>query len=108
MHLLVSICSFYIYNYIHLCSLTKSQGNLFGHEVERILNSNVEKIKNLLFCFMDSIFSNLYNMPVGIRIICKMIKTLAIKKVLFTLKLKYIKFIFLYRIQIWLHGKLTL
>ena len=72
--------------------------------IEKLINDKMEIIKSLLIIFTDSIFSNLYTMPVGIRIICKLLKINALKRVLYFIfhkkRNKKKKFIFLIRNRI--------
>lgn len=42
--------------------------------VNRLLKKNIDALKNLTNNVFDSIFKNLYNIPVPIRITCKIIE----------------------------------
>lgn len=39
-----------------------------------MLNGCIEKLKSLVNLIMESIFKNIYNVPVGMRMVCKMIE----------------------------------
>lgn len=48
--------------------------------ISRILKKNIDGLKNLTNAVFDSIFKNIYNIPVPIRITCKIIEILTRQK----------------------------
>lgn len=48
--------------------------------INRILKRNIEILKNLTNNAFDSIFKNIYNIPIPIRITCKIIEILVKQK----------------------------
>lgn len=48
--------------------------------VNKLLKKNVDTLKNLTNTVFDSIFKNLYNIPVPIRITCKIIEIITKQK----------------------------
>lgn len=53
---------------------------MMNDNVNRILKKNVEILKNLTNYLFDSIFKNIYNIPVPIRITCKIIEMVVKQK----------------------------
>ncbi|KAM3135380.1 hypothetical protein pb186bvf_012538 [Paramecium bursaria] len=47
---------------------------LINDEVQKILNACIEKSKQLVNNLMENIFKSIYTLPVGLRIICKLIQ----------------------------------
>lgn len=45
-----------------------------NNEVNRVLAACIDKLKQLVNNVMDNIFKNIYIMPVGLRLICKIIE----------------------------------
>ena len=54
--------------------LNVKSDNRFNNDVNRVLRGCVDKLRNLVNIIMDSIFKNIYNVPIGIRIVCKFIE----------------------------------
>lgn len=56
-----------------------------GRDVAYILDKNLRLVKKLSGILIQSIFDHVYSMPIGLRILCKIMYLLAQKKVLFLL-----------------------
>jgi len=52
-----------------------------NRDVVHVLEKNFQLVKKHLSVLIQSIFDNLHSMPIGIRILCKIIYMLAKKKV---------------------------
>eukprot|EP01017_Pseudomicrothorax_dubius_P006257 TRINITY_DN11757_c0_g2_i2.p1 TRINITY_DN11757_c0_g2~~TRINITY_DN11757_c0_g2_i2.p1 ORF type:complete len:522 (-),score=132.64 TRINITY_DN11757_c0_g2_i2:34-1599(-) len=68
-------------------TMDSDRGNSLGltpnipEEVQLALLRNVERAKNLSKLVLDSVFENLYYMPIGIRIVCKLIYKMACERI---------------------------
>ena len=49
-------------------------------QVKKIVNQNIETIKKIINLILDRIFNNLHNIPIGIKLICKVIQVLIYRK----------------------------
>ena len=49
-------------------------------EVKKIVIQNIETIKKIVNIIFDIIFNNLHNIPIGIKLICKVIQVLIYRK----------------------------
>lgn len=58
----------------------EKEQQIMQENISRILKKNIDGLKNLTNAVFDSIFKNIYNIPVPIRITCKIIEILTRQK----------------------------
>ena len=73
----------YLYDHAAFIENDKSEDKylLKEHpEIKKIVIQNIETIKKIVNIIFDIIFNNLHNIPIGIKLICKVIQVLIYRK----------------------------